>query len=69
MIGKLRPQPIEVTARSARPSGDIRLRPMFRTAFMMRWNIRYKELSSQKHSYRETAATQTDNASYRAEVR
>src|SRR5690349_30392 len=56
MIGKLSPQPIDVTARNARPAGEIRFRPILGTAVMMDWNIRYRELFSRKHSYRGTAA-------------
>jgi hypothetical protein len=43
MIGKLRPHPIEVTARNKRPSGAILARPVSGTTVMVWWDSRYKQ--------------------------
>jgi hypothetical protein len=69
MIGKLRPHPIEVTARNRRPSGEILARPVLGTTVMMSGiPDTSTQLRSPNHSYREIAAAQTGNAFYRADI-
>jgi hypothetical protein len=42
MIGKLRPQPIDVTARNIRPSGAMLALTVFGITVMCGWDSRYK---------------------------